>query len=116
MTEREAMLMAIQGLLRIRDFLGLQLDHEAGNVSTADFEARARPYLAACEQDLTPELERVAAILACTTPMDAETIADALGLKHDDVRRATAYAALLPPCGGGPTLFDEFFDMPIEGP
>jgi hypothetical protein len=42
---------AIYGLLRTRDFLGIQLDHAWGNISDAEFEERAAPYLAVTPPD-----------------------------------------------------------------
>jgi hypothetical protein len=40
----DAAKMAMEGLIRSREFLALQLDHAWGNISDEDFAARAEPY------------------------------------------------------------------------
>lgn len=67
----------ITGLLRIRDFLGLQLDHALGNITDEDFEKQAEEYLrkSDCpEEQIKKKLEVLFQITS--QPIDAGLISE----------------------------------------
>lgn len=81
---------AIQGLLKSRDFLGLQLDHAWGNITDEDFEQRAQAYLAVKEQGDRATLNDKVRILHwyLSVRLDSETVADIFNCRLDDAELA----------------------------
>lgn len=70
---------AFIGLMKSRDFLGLQLDHAWGNLPDAEFEALSEEHLSRLERGVSPkELERKVEILLTITsiPLDAEILSE----------------------------------------
>lgn len=81
---------AIQGLLKIRDFLGLQLDHAWGNITDEDFEERAQEYLAVKETGDGAALKDKVKVLSLflSTPIDSATLAEIFNCRLEDAEVA----------------------------
>lgn len=82
----------IGGLVEVREFLGLQLDHAWGNISDEDFERRAEPFLAAQESGDPTTLQAKIAILR-TLPkvnLDGETLSAVFRCPSSEVEAALA--------------------------
>lgn len=92
----------ILGLLRSRDFLGLQLNHEWGNITDGAFRELADRYLETKESGPEAGLERKIAILLAnvSADLDAEVIADIFNRPLAEVE--LIIKRLLSPTGGAP--------------
>ncbi len=81
---------AVHGLLRTRDFLTLQLDHEFGNTSDEEFETGAKVHLAAVRVYSREELDNAVHVrLHCLDEtVDPEAVSVMLGTNIEDVEDA----------------------------
>lgn len=77
---------AIEGLLRIRDFMGLQLNHAWGNMTDEEFNEASEEYLSRQETANKESVERdVRRLLAIVDlKLDSETISDIFDCTLDD--------------------------------
>jgi hypothetical protein len=98
---REAYDRALHGLLRSRDFLGLQLDHAWGNIDDQQFEESAGEYLDERDQPITETEKRAVSLLLqeSQVPLDTETLSEAFGCRLSDVETLTCSV------GPGPAKF-----------
>lgn len=84
---------AIVGLLRTRDFLGLQLDHAWKNISDDEFEKRSEPYLVerTCDHSLLAQKISVLRGILTTVSLDGDMISAMFGCSLQDVDHTLAF-------------------------
>ena len=84
----EAHAALIRGLLEIREWLGLQLNHAWGNIDDTTLEVAGASYLATRDQHLDERRAKIVAVLMKSQlGLDAETLSEALGVRLDEVVR-----------------------------
>ena len=90
MTDKDVLYEAIEGFRKLRESLGLQLDHSWGNVTDAEFEERAKPYLAETKPADLDLLARKLVVLhqATDTWLDQEEVSSIFRCSFEEAAQA----------------------------